>query len=127
MRNQLNQIIFGIINQPQTWIKHGGEELTTVLNYFILGVINQPQLRIQHIGENMESEITPTEKKEGQDIQVRVQGGSSGMVYGLGVIGACIFYINRGTTTQEKAMGFLKALVWPVFLVKQALEFFEKD
>lgn len=74
----------------------------------------------------MENEITPTEGKDAK-VNVRVQGGSSGAVYGLGVIGACIYYINRGTTTQEKVMGFLKALVWPVFLVKQALEFLEKE
>ena len=66
----------------------------------------------------MTTEITPTEEKD-EKVNVRVQGGSSGAVYGLGVIGACIYYISRGTTTQEKAMGFLKALVWPVFLVNR--------
>ena len=73
----------------------------------------------------MENDIASTEDK-GQKVNVQVQGGSSGAAYGLGVIGACIYYINRGTTTQEKALGFLKALVWPVFLIKQALEFLEK-
>ena len=74
----------------------------------------------------MDTEISPTQKKEDKKVEVRVQNSSAEMVYGLGVIGACIYYISRGTTTQEKAMGFLKALVWPVFLVKQALEFLEK-
>jgi hypothetical protein len=126
MRNQLNNIIFGIINQPQIWIKHQGNELTNVLNYIILGIINQPQLRIEQTGEKMTTEITPTEEN-GEKVNVRVQGGSSGAVYGLGVIGACIYYINRGTTNQQKALGFLKALVWPVFLVKELLEFLEKE
>jgi hypothetical protein len=125
MRNQINYIIFGLINQPQIWIKHQGNKLTTGLNYLILGIINQPQLWIEKKGENMDTEITPT-KKEDEKVNVRVQGGSSGAVYGLGVIGACIFYINRGVTPQEKAIGFLKALVWPVFLVKGVLEFLEK-
>jgi hypothetical protein len=74
----------------------------------------------------MTAEISPTEQED-QKINVKVQGGSSGAVYGLGVIGACIYYISRGTTTQEKFQGFLKALVWPVFLVKEALEFLEKE
>ncbi|OGN90323.1 MAG: hypothetical protein A2Y88_14510 [Chloroflexi bacterium RBG_13_48_10] len=74
----------------------------------------------------MTDEIAPSEGKD-EKVNVQVHGGSSGAVYGLGVIGACIFYMSRGTTTQEKAMGFLKALVWPVFLVKQALEFLEKE
>jgi len=74
----------------------------------------------------MTTEITPDEEKD-EKVNVRVQGGSSGAVYGLGVIGASIYYINRGTTYQEKAIGFLKALVWPVFVVKQILEFLEKE
>jgi hypothetical protein len=74
----------------------------------------------------MTTEITPT-KEEDKNVNVRVQGGSSGAVYGLGMIGACIYYISRGTTNQEKALGFLKALVWPVFLVKGVLEFLEKE
>ena len=74
----------------------------------------------------MTTEITSAEGKD-EKVNVRVQGGSSGAVYGLGVIGACMYYINKGSTTQEKVRGFLKALVWPVFLVKQALEFLEKE
>ncbi len=74
----------------------------------------------------MDNEVTPAEEKD-EKVNIRVQGGSSGAVYGLGVIGACIYYINRGSTPQEKVTGFLKALVWPVFLVKQTLEFLEKE
>jgi len=74
----------------------------------------------------MTTEITPTEEK-GDNVNVRVQGGSSGAVYGLGMIGAAIYYISRAITPQEKVLGFLKALVWPVFLVKEVLEFLHKD
>ena len=91
-----------------------------------MGIINQPQLRIEQTGEIMTAEITPTEVK-GDNVNVRVQGGSSGAVYGLGVIGACIYYIGHATTPQEKALGFLKGLVWPVFLVNEALEFLHKE
>jgi len=126
MRNQENNIIFGLINQPQTWIKHNGRDLPVILNYILLGVINQPQVWIEQTGENMTTEITPTEAKS-EKVNVRVQGGSVDAVYGLGIIGACIFYISRATTPQEKALGFLKGLVWPVFLVKEALEFLHKD
>ena len=74
----------------------------------------------------MTIDITPSEDK-GDNVNVRVQGGSSGAVYGLGMIGAAIYYISRAITPQEKALGFLKALVWPVFLVKEVLEFLHKD
>jgi hypothetical protein len=133
MRNQLNNIIFGLINQPQIWITHEGNELFNVINYLILGMINQPQLRIENTGGKMTDEISSTKEEDAKigkkepEVNVRVQGGSSGAVYGLGVIGACIYYISRGTTYQEKAIGFLKALVWPVFLVKEALEFLHKE
>jgi hypothetical protein len=80
----------------------------------------------RHTGGNMTTELNTTENED-KNVQVKVQGGSSGMVYGLGLIGACIYYISRGTTTQEKVLGFLKALVWPVFLVNELLEFLEKE
>jgi hypothetical protein len=89
-------------------------------------MINQPQIWIKKTGEKMTTEITPAEGK-GDNVNVRVQGGSSGAVYGLGVIGAAIYYISRAITPREKAIGFLKALVWPVFLVKEVLEFLHKD
>jgi hypothetical protein len=92
----------------------------------IVGVFNQPQIWIEQKGEIMTTEITPTEEK-GDNVNVRVQGGSSGAVYGLGVIGASIYYISHAITPQEKALGFLKALVWPVFLVKEVLEFLHKE
>jgi hypothetical protein len=126
MRNQLNYVIFGLINQPQIWIKHQEKAITNALNYLMFGIINQPQVWITQKGENMDDEMVPAEEKE-EKVNVRVQGGSSGAVYGLGVIGACIYYINKGTTPQEKAVGFLKALVRPVFLVKGVLEVLDKE
>jgi hypothetical protein len=126
MRNKLNNVIFGLINQPQIWIKHQEREISYVLNYILFGMINQPQVWITQTGENMSDEVVKTEEKD-EKVNVRVQGGSSGAVYGLGMIGASIFYISRATTPQEKAIGFLKALVWPVYLVKGVLEFLEKE
>ena len=124
--NRLNYILLGVINQPQIWIKHRDRQLSNFINYLIMGLVNQPQLRIERIGANMEEEeITPTEKKD-REVNVHVQGGSPDAVYGLGVIGAAIYYINQGTTGQEKAIGFLKALVWPVYVVKGLLKFLEK-
>jgi hypothetical protein len=126
MRNKLNNVIFGLINQPQIWIKHQEREISYVLNYILFGMINQPQVWITQTGEKMSDEVVKTVEKD-EKVNVRVQGGSSGAVYGLGMIGASIFYISRATTPQEKAIGFLKALVWPVYLVKGVLEFLEKE
>ena len=72
----------------------------------------------------MTTELTPI-KKEEEGVNVQVHGGSSGAVYGLGLIGAAVYYISRATTPQEKAIGFLKALVWPAFLVYALMEFLD--
>lgn len=50
----------------------------------------------------------------------------SGFVYGLGLIGAAIYYISIATTFWTGVLGFLKALVWPVFLVYESLMFLGK-
>lgn len=46
----------------------------------------------------------------------------AGAVYGLGLIGAAIYYIGVATTPGMAILGFLKAIVWPVFLVMEALK-----
>ena len=46
----------------------------------------------------------------------------AGAVYGLGLIGAAIYYISAATSFGVGLLGFLKAVVWPVFLVMEALK-----
>ena len=43
-------------------------------------------------------------------------------VYGVGIIGAAIYYISIATGFWIGVLGFLKALVWPAFLVYEALK-----
>lgn len=47
---------------------------------------------------------------------------SGGAVYGLGMIGAAIYFISHATTFWIGVLGFLKALVWPAILVYEALK-----
>lgn len=49
-------------------------------------------------------------------------GGASEAVYGLGFIGAAIYFIGQASTFWLGVLGFLKALVWPTFLVLEALK-----
>ena len=49
--------------------------------------------------------------------------GSSGAVYGIGFVGAAIYYISTATSFWMGVLGFLKAIVWPGFLVYEALQF----
>jgi hypothetical protein len=55
-------------------------------------------------------------KKEAQNT------GAASAVYGLGLIGAAIYYISVSTSFWMGVLGFLKAIVWPVFLVYEALK-----
>ena len=49
-------------------------------------------------------------------------GGGSG-IYGLGFIGAAIYYISTATGFWMGVLGLLKAIIWPVFLVYGVLKF----
>jgi len=46
----------------------------------------------------------------------------SGAVYGLGLIGAAIYFIGTAGSFWAGVLGFLKAIVWPVFLVYHAMK-----
>jgi hypothetical protein len=46
----------------------------------------------------------------------------SNAVYGLGLIGAAIHYIQIASGFWSGVLGLLKALVWPAFLVYEVLE-----
>lgn len=52
-------------------------------------------------------------------------GGGDG-VYFFGFIGAAIFFIGQATTFWMGVLGFLKAIIWPVFMVYEALKFLIK-
>jgi hypothetical protein len=46
-----------------------------------------------------------------------VQRSGNGAIYGLGFIGALVYYISTATGFWMGVLGVLKALVWPAFLV----------
>jgi len=65
-----------------------------------------------------------TSKKRGKKDSVCYSNGTcGGCGYGLGFIGAAIYYISAATGFWAGVLGFLKAIVWPVFLVYEVLKF----
>jgi hypothetical protein len=50
-------------------------------------------------------------------------GAQHNSVYGLGLIGAAIYYITNASGFVGGVIGFLKALVWPAFFVYEVLDF----
>ncbi len=66
--------------------------------------------------------------KQGQQRPAVIhQGGSSDAVYGIGLIGAWVYYFKRATTSQQRVQAFFKGLFWPAFLVHKLFVFLEKE
>lgn len=55
----------------------------------------------------------------------KTQTASTSAIYFMGLIGAAIYFISQAATFWAGVLGFLKALVWPVFLVYEALKFLD--
>lgn len=55
--------------------------------------------------------------------KVYTNNGAAGAVYGLGLIGAAIYFIGHAGTFWAGVLGFLKAIIWPVFMVLKAFEY----
>lgn len=50
-------------------------------------------------------------------------GGANGAIYGLGFVGAVIYFIVHATSFWVGVLGVLKAIVWPAFVVYYLFEF----
>ena len=54
---------------------------------------------------------------------VKRYGSPSSGAYGLGWLGAFIYYLHSATTFTAVVVGFVKALVWPAILVYYLFSF----
>ncbi len=52
------------------------------------------------------------------------QHAPNGAIYGMGFIGAAVYFISAATSFWSGALGFLKAIIWPALLVYEAFGFF---
>ena len=53
---------------------------------------------------------------------MKKNANASNGIYGLGFIGAVIYYITTATGFLGGVIGFIKAIFWPAFLVYEALQ-----
>jgi hypothetical protein len=51
------------------------------------------------------------------------ESGTAGALYFVGFIGAAVYYIVHASSFWLGVLGFLKAIVWPAFLVYEAMKF----
>ncbi len=49
-------------------------------------------------------------------------GAAGGGAYGMAFIGAAVYYIAHAAGFWAGVLGFLKALVWPAFLVYELMK-----
>mgnify|MGYP001580238941 FL=1 len=68
----------------------------------------------------MNNDTTPPQSQGRKNISCH---GASGGAYGLGFLGALVYYIQHASSFAEGLLGFLKALVWPAILVYKLLDF----
>lgn len=52
------------------------------------------------------------------------ESAPAGAVYGLGFVGAAVYFISHATSFWVGLLGILKAILWPAFLVYDAFKFF---
>jgi hypothetical protein len=77
-------------------------------------------MSFQKIGKTIDTEIKKGCGK--MDLNKSCTCGSG--VYCLGFIGAAVYYIQNATGFWNGVWGLIKALVWPAFLVFEALKAF---
>jgi len=55
-------------------------------------------------------------------MEKNIEKGGASAVYGLGFIGAAVYFVTNSEGFWMVITGLLKALVWPAFLIYQAFE-----
>ena len=48
-------------------------------------------------------------------------GSTSDAIYGLGIVGALVYFVQQATTFWDFPLALLKALLWPALLIYHAL------
>ena len=55
--------------------------------------------------------------------KVVYRGAASAPIYGLGFIGALVYYLGHAATFWIGVLGFFKAIFWPAMLVYETLKY----
>jgi hypothetical protein len=69
----------------------------------------------------MTAEARPIEQERRRTRVIRQGGGEA--VYGLGLIGAWVYFIGHAGTFWLGVLGFLKGIIWPALVVYELLKF----
>ncbi len=73
----------------------------------------------------MTNEQNMGEKKQAKCCNLMKCGGkgsAGGVIYGLGLVGAGVYFLQHADTFWMGALGVLKAIVWPALVIYRVLE-----
>ena len=70
----------------------------------------------------MTTGLKPTEQERPRQ-KVIYRNAASAPVYGLGLIGAWVYYLSQATTFWIGVLGILKGIVWPAMLVYELMKY----
>ena len=79
--------------------------------------------KIERIIEKGVKKLENIDCKDKKGIKKHTGSGAAGAVWCLGFIGAVVYFIQQADSFGTGVIGFLKALVWPAFLIYNLLEF----
>jgi hypothetical protein len=52
-----------------------------------------------------------------------MKDGTAGTIYGLGVVGAIVYFVRHAATFGAGVLGVIKGLIWPAVLMYKLLEY----
>ena len=74
------------------------------------------------IKKNVKKKVKKSMKKKFKNVKVNLDVNKNpSMFYGLGIIGSAIYFISTADGFWHGVLGVLKSLVWPAFLIFEAL------
>jgi len=78
--------------------------------------------KAEKIAKNVKKKVKKNLKKKFKNVSVDLRGnGNPSLFYGLGIIGSAIYFISTADGFWDGVLGVLKSLVWPAFLIFEAL------
>ena len=79
------------------------------------------------MGTMAEAEARPEDRRPWRKARRSRQGGPAaggGAVYGIGMIGALVYFLQAAESGRDYLLAFPKAIVWPALLVYKLLKSF---
>jgi len=75
------------------------------------------------VGKKIENRKLEHKREECKHKHKSIQCNSMSAIYGLGIIGAAVYYVTIAVGFWGVVIALLKAIVWPGFLVYELLKF----